>query len=95
MSGTFTPVVGDFGGLRTDDILWSHLAPAGLPLDHRWPGWLRVEGPADTARERDLSPLSPAAGHVALVGRFTDETDGIFFYAAGSSTDYLYTLAQV
>jgi hypothetical protein len=81
VSGTFTPVVGNFAGGAGDDIFW--YAPGPAP-DHLW---------TSTGRGTFTKAARSVNGtYRPVVGDFTgDDYDDIIWYAPGTAPDVLWT----
>jgi hypothetical protein len=85
VSGTYVPVVGDFGGAAgsVDDILW--YAP-GAATDHLW---LSND---DTTFSKQASPNQISGTYTPIVGDFAGNgLDDIVWYAPGAGVDHLWT----
>lgn len=82
VSGTYTPLVGNFGGGRGDDIFW--YAPGPTP-DYLWI--------SSTTRGSFTKIAKPVSGtYTPLVGDFGgDRYDDIFWYGSGTAPDSLWT----
>lgn len=82
VGGTYTPIVGDFGGTDQDDIAW--YAP-GSGTDYLW-----LSDNDATFTDLTLSPINGT--YQPLVGQFAGSSnDDILWYAPGSSADWLWT----
>lgn len=87
VSGTYTPVVGDFAGpgLFADDVVW--YAP-GAGADHLW---LNDATPMDPGFTTSVLP-AVSGSYTPVVGDFSGTAhDDIFWYAPGNAADYLWT----
>lgn len=82
VSGTYTPLVGNFVGDENDDIFW--YAPGSAP-DSLWQG-------TDT-RGAFIKTAKPVGGtYIPLVGDFRgDDHDDILWYAPGLASDSMWT----
>jgi hypothetical protein len=80
VSGTYTPVVGNFAGDRADDILWYAPGPA---QDHLW----IANGRGTFVKE----PITINGTYTPVVGDFAgDPWDDILWYAPGTAADSLW-----
>lgn len=85
VSGTYQPVVGNFGGDGAADILW--YAP-GSGADSLWLGNAGKRGASGFTRRA----LSINGTYRPVIGDFAgDDRDDILWYAPGSGGDYLWT----
>ena len=85
VSGTYTPIVGDFGGVGglLDDIIW--YAP-GATTDYLW------TSDGDRTFTTQPLPVQVSGSYTPLVGDFAGSgLDDIFWYAPGAAADYLWT----
>ncbi len=81
VTGTYTPVVGDYDANGYDDIFWY---AAGTARDYLW----RSNG--DGTFRSSLAP-SVSSAYVAIPGDFdADGDDDIIWYVPGSARDYLW-----
>lgn len=82
ISGTYTPLVGNFGGGRGDDIFW--YAPGPAP-DYLWI--------SSTTRGSFTKTRKDVGGtYLPIVGDFAGDTwDDILWYAPGTAPDTLWT----
>jgi hypothetical protein len=82
VSGTYTPLVGNFVGDDNDDIFW--YAPGSTP-DYLWEG--------TSTRGAFVKTAKPVSGtYTPLVGDFRgDGHDDILWYAPGVATDSIWT----
>lgn len=80
VSGTFTPIVGNFSGGSGDDVFW--YAP-GSAADHLW---------TSTGRGSFTKETKPVSGtYTPLAGDFAgDDYDDILWYGPGTSPDVLW-----
>ena len=85
VSGTYTPLVGDFGGAVAgrDDILW--YAP-GAATDYLW------LSDGDRTFTKAALPTQVSGTYTPIVGDFAGNAlDDVLWYAPGAAADYLWT----
>lgn len=85
VNGTYTPIVGDFGGAAAgrDDIVW--YAP-GAAADNWW------ISNGDTTFSKQALPMQVNGTYTPVVGDFAGTgLDDILWYAPGAAADYLWT----
>lgn len=84
ISGTYTPLVGQFGGDGADDVFW--YAP-GSTADSLWLGRAGVRGSSGFTRKA----MAVSGTFQPVVGDFAgNELDDIFWYGPDAAKDYLW-----
>lgn len=88
IAGTYQPLVGDFNGDASDDILWYNPDSLSQPL------WIGRAGRRDPAAfQRELPSVK--GDYRPFVGDFAgDEVDDIFWYAPGAKADVIWVGAR-